>query len=61
MLMDMQCKEAGELDGAPIRVPADVSYGTCSVCRRDCEPDASFGFDEPGAHIAFICPEHRIN
>lgn len=56
----MDYKEVGNVDGAPIRVPNNNDYRTCSVCLGDCEPDLGFGSDESGARIAFICPEHGI-
>lgn len=48
-------------DDAVIRVPEDEGYRTCPACGGDCEPDVSFGSDESGARIAFICPEHGIS
>ena len=57
----MDYEEADHLDGAAIRVPKDEGYRTCPACDGDCEPDVSFGSDESGARIAFICPEHGVH
>lgn len=56
----MDYEERGSLGGVPIRVPISDDYRTCSVCGGDCQPDPSFGSDEHGARIAFVCPEPRI-
>lgn len=56
----MDYEEVGNVDGASIWVPVNDDYRTCSVCLGDCEPDLSFGSDESGARIAFICPEHGM-
>lgn len=56
----MDYDEFGEVDGVPIRVPANDGYRTCSVCGGDCEPDPGFGSDEHGARIAFVCLEHGV-
>ena len=56
----MEYEEAGSLDGVPIRVPTGDGYRMCSVCGADCEPDPTFGSDEHGARIVFVCPEHGV-
>ncbi len=56
----MDFDELGEVDGIPVRVPTSDEYRTCAVCGGDCEPDPSFGSDEQGARIAFVCPEHGV-
>lgn len=56
----MEYREAGDVDGVPVRVPVDDGYRTCSVCGGDCEPDVGFGSDASGARIAFVCPAHGV-
>jgi len=56
----MDYEPAGELDGVPIRVPADKGYRTCSACGGDCEPDTSLSSDGTGVRIAWICAEHGV-
>lgn len=56
----MEYDEVGDVNGVPIRVPADNDYRTCSVCGGDCERDPTFGSDEHGARIAFMCPQHGL-
>lgn len=56
----MEYNEIGEVAGVPIRVPVSDDYRTCSECSQDCEPDVTFGSDEHGARIAFVCAQHGI-
>lgn len=56
----MKYAEVGDLDGAPIRMPADQDCRTCSVCGGDCEPDPSLSVGDTGDRIAFVCPQHGV-
>ncbi|WP_423494520.1 hypothetical protein IM711_02355 [Microbacterium esteraromaticum] len=56
----MEFDDIGDVDGVPVRVPADDGYRACAVCGGDCELDTWLSANGSGVRIAFVCPEHGV-